>query len=73
MWKPERELERERIAVEGMSCSHCVARVRSALEGLDGVRVESVEIGEAVVSMSPGQASRDSVLAAIQSVGYTPR
>lgn len=42
-------MERMPLAIDGMSCSHCVAAVRGALEELDGVRAESVMIGNAVV------------------------
>ena len=38
-------METDRIKVEGMSCEHCVARVKDALIGLEGVQVESVQIG----------------------------
>ena len=65
-------METDRIKVEGMSCEHCVARVKDALIGLEGVQVESVQIGEVVVSLHSGEVGREAVLAAIQSAGYTP-
>ncbi len=61
----------ERIKVEGMSCGHCVSRVEDALKGIDGVRVDSVEIGEVVVALAPEEGAKDAVLAAIESAGYT--
>ena len=64
-------METDRIKVEGMSCGHCVARVKDALIGLEGVQVESVQIGEVVVSLYSGEVGREAVLAAIQSAGYT--
>ena len=64
-------METDRIKVEGMSCEHCVARVKDALIGLEGVQVESVQIGEVVVSLYSGEVGREAVLAAIQSAGYT--
>ena len=32
------------ISVEGMSCEHCVAAVKSALEKLDGVKAAKVDL-----------------------------
>ena len=42
------------LKVEGMMCSHCEARVKKALEALDGVEsaVASHEVGTAVVKLS---------------------
>lgn len=54
-----------------MSCGHCVLHVRRALESVDGVEVEAVEIGEAVVSMPAGGGRREAVVEAIRAAGYT--
>ena len=64
-------MQTERIKVQGMSCQHCVARVREALLEQAGVGIESVEIGEVVVSLEPGEGARDTALAAIRLAGYT--
>ena len=42
------------LTVEGMMCMHCEARVRKALEAIDGVEsaVASHEAGTAVVTLS---------------------
>ena len=61
----------ERIEVGGMSCQSCVAHVRRALEGVEGLAIESVEIGEAIVSTRPGGALRETALEAIRAAGYT--
>jgi copper chaperone len=58
------------LAVEGMSCGHCVARVKKALEGVEGVRVARVtlEPGRAVVEgegLDP-----DTLSAVIEDTGY---
>ncbi len=41
-----------KLAVNGMSCSHCVSRVEEALQSCEGVKTVSVQLkpGEAVVS-----------------------
>jgi len=63
--------ESYRIPVQGMSCQHCVARVKAAVEGLAGTRVEAVSIGEVSVALDPQRTSRQEVLAAIRSAGYS--
>lgn len=46
-------MERATLAIEGMTCGHCLSHVTQTLEGLAGVRPESVELGKAVVSYDP--------------------
>ncbi|MGK3999426.1 CopZ family metallochaperone [Sorangium sp. So ce1024] len=62
-----------RIAIEGMTCGHCVQAVTKALEKVPGVTrvVEvSVERGEAVVE---GSASAEALVAAVHAAGYEAR
>lgn len=61
-------MERTTIAITGMSCGHCVAGVRRALEAVDGVRVEEVRVGSATVEHPEGAAER--VVQAIVDEGY---
>jgi len=63
-------LTTERMAIRGMSCGHCVARVRDALEVLEGVKVESVEIGEAAIRLDPERTSRDRAEQAVRDAGF---
>ena len=63
----------QRIEIGGMSCGHCVLQVRRALESVDGVEVEAVEVGQAVVSMSAGEGRREAVVEAIRAAGYAVR
>lgn len=60
----------EALAIEGMSCTHCVAAVRAALESVPGASVLSVEIGSAEVSMDPEQTSRAQLAEAIEDAGF---
>ena len=62
----------ETIAIEGMSCGHCVGAVRSALEAIDGVEVEKVRVGEAHIHRDPSRADRHAVEIAIERSGFTP-
>jgi copper chaperone CopZ len=63
--------ESYRIPVKGMSCQHCVARVKTAVERLAGARVDAISVGEVSVAIDPQRASRQEVLAAIRSAGYS--
>jgi copper chaperone CopZ len=54
-----------------MHCQACVARVRKALEKIDGAHVESVKVGAAEVSIV--SRLEPSVLDAIRKAGYEPR
>jgi copper chaperone CopZ len=45
---------KQTIQIEGMSCQHCVHAVREALESVEGIVVESVEIGSATVDVGAG-------------------
>ncbi|WP_437598510.1 CopZ family metallochaperone [Sorangium sp. So ce590] len=62
-----------RLAIEGMTCGHCVQAVSKALAKVPGVtRVSevSLERGEAVVE---GSAAAEALLAAVREAGYEAR
>lgn len=61
------------LQIDGMSCGHCVARVKKALSNLDGVEVRNVEVGSAEMSYDPSRVSPDKVLEAVDAAGYEPR
>lgn len=37
------------LTIQGMSCGHCVMHVKQALDNVDGLEVEEVQIGKARV------------------------
>lgn len=53
-----------------MHCQACVARVRKALERVDGARVREVEIGSAQLDLDPSR--ENEALQAIEKAGYQP-
>lgn len=57
------------LVITGMSCGHCVAAVKGALEELPGVTVNQVAIGSASVLLAAG-ASQDAVVEAVRDAGY---
>lgn len=58
-----------RVAVEGMSCEHCVRNVREVLEGLDGIQSASVSLenNEAILE---GEASDEAIRAVLEEEEY---
>ena len=59
-----------RLHIEGMSCGHCVGRVRSTLQQIPGVEVLSLQLGSAVVRYPEGETSPDAIARALTSDGY---
>ena len=63
-------MERMTVNIEGMSCGHCVDAVRKALEGVNGVRVDDVQVGAATVTFDAGVANENAIAEAIADEGY---
>lgn len=66
-------MQRMNLYIEGMSCGHCVASVRQALERLEAVEVERVAVGPAAVRFDPARSSASLILDAIARAGYEAR
>ena len=64
-------MEHMALAIEGMTCGHCVMAVKKALGELGGVEVESVEIGAAKVGYDAARVSREQLVEAVEEEGYT--
>lgn len=60
------------LEISGMSCGHCVAAVKSALNAAPGVAVQDVTIGSATVKLEP-QTSPDIAVEAVREAGYEAR
>lgn len=63
-------MEQTKIAIQGMSCGHCVAAVKGALHRLDGVETRDVQIGTATVAYDPTKITPEEISAAIADEGY---
>jgi copper ion binding protein len=59
-----------KIMIEGMSCMHCVGRVKKAVDELDGVSDSKVDIGVADVAFDESKLSQADIEAAIEKSGY---
>ena len=57
------------INIEGMSCNHCVAHVKEALEGINGVKIIDVSLdnNNALVET---EVDNDVLINAIEEEGY---
>ncbi|HEX7336408.1 MAG TPA: cation transporter [Gemmatimonadales bacterium] len=58
------------LHITGMSCGHCLNAVSQALHALPGVKVESVQMGRAVVSYDERAVKPDAIERAVSDAGY---
>lgn len=59
-----------RLSIEGMHCGACVRRVTNALSGVEGVRVDSVEVGSAKVGFDPAAVTPEQIAEAVDHIGF---
>ncbi len=59
-----------KLNITGMSCGHCVSRVRSALAAVPGVTVTAVAVGQATLELEGGLGRLPDVLDAVDRAGY---
>jgi copper chaperone CopZ len=64
----EIRMKRE-LKITGMSCQHCVRAVTEALTGVQGLGVETVEIGRAAISLTSDSQLEEARLA-IEEEGF---
>jgi len=71
----ESELCKLQVAIDGMSCAACSARIERGLERLDGVDQASVNLAteRAELAFDPERVTPEQVLKTIESLGYQPR
>ena len=60
----------ETLTITGMSCGHCVGAVRTALESVEGVDVESVRVGEARVRYEDESVHPSALARAVEEEGF---
>lgn len=58
------------IKIAGMTCGGCVKAVTTALSRVAGVKVLSVTVGEARVSLGDSEESLESLRAPIEDAGF---
>jgi copper chaperone len=62
-----------RLSIEGMHCGACARRVTNALAAVEGVRVDSVEVGAAQVKFDAAKTTAEAITAAVDRIGFTAR
>jgi copper chaperone CopZ len=70
--KEERKDEKmtKTIKIEGMSCMHCVNRVKTSLEALKGVESVTVDLGKGKAEVTGTEAADEILKEAVESQGY---
>ena len=63
-------MQKTTLEIGGMSCGHCVAAVRKALEKVPGVKVDDVQIGRATVEYDPTTVQDTALREAVDDAGY---
>jgi copper ion binding protein len=65
------EMIRRTLSISGMSCQHCVKRVKEALSALPGVKEVAVDLagGKALVE-SEAALDQDALRRAVEDAGY---
>ena len=63
-------MKETKIAIEGMSCQHCVMAVKKALGGVPGILESQVEIGSAAVKYDEDKVKKEEIERKIEAAGY---
>jgi copper chaperone len=63
-------MKEEKLKIEGMTCMHCVMRVKKALDALKGVQDSDVQVNEARVKYDESKLGRADLEAAVVKAGY---
>ena len=58
------------MEIGGMTCGHCLRMVQQALTSLDGVKLDDLRIGKAIVTFDESKLSADAVAEAVRDAGY---
>ena len=58
------------LHIEGMTCGHCLNAVNRSLSAVQGVQIESVQIGRASVAYDAESTSPEAIAEAVSAAGY---
>lgn len=59
------------IKIEGMTCGHCVARIKKAIDIIQGISESDVRIGLARVKFDENKTNKEAIENAISDAGYS--
>lgn len=63
-------MQEAKIKIDGMSCQHCVMRVKKSLDAISGVTGSDVSVGSAIVKFDETKTSLSAIESAIEKAGY---
>jgi copper chaperone len=58
------------IKIEGMSCQHCVMRVKKVIDAVAGVTKSDVAVGSATIQFDESKTKKEDITATIEKAGY---
>ena len=58
------------LAIDGMTCGHCLRSVDRALRALPGVTIDHLKVGSATISYDDPSMTRERIAQAIEDAGY---
>lgn len=61
---------KRQLTIEGMTCGHCVARVKAALSGVRGVTAADVDLGKKTAVVEGSDLDDALLTAAVADAGY---
>jgi copper chaperone CopZ len=61
------------LSIEGMHCGACIRRVTDTLQKIEGVQVNSVEVGSASVTFDPEEVTVENIAGRINQIGFAAR
>ena len=63
-------MKHQELAIDGMSCGHCVKSLNKELSTIKGLTVQEVAIGKAVIEYDPELVNDEDILQAIDEAGF---
>lgn len=63
-------MKKQELKIDGMSCGHCVKALQKELQSVQGLQVDEVQVGKAVISYDPERVHDDDILQAIDEAGF---
>lgn len=63
-------MKKQELLIDGMSCGHCVKALKNELSAIQGLIVQDVQIGKAIIEYDPETVSDEDILHAIDESGF---
>ena len=63
-------MKKQELLIDGMSCGHCVKALKNELSAIQGLIVQDVQIGKAIIEYDPDTVSDKDILHAIDESGF---